>query len=119
MASMVLQPNQGSFFKAKRVFKKRGVNGFPIGPRTERRAKENRQLNKLKIKHCEVQIAPECAGHHLLTWAHSKKSRYLVTSKDWQEAARCCLPCHRVIEAMSHAEMKQLVVAAIKRRSVS
>lgn len=116
MASTILQP-QTSNFKAPRTFPKRGINGFPIGPRTERRAKENAKLRKLKISRCEVRIKGICADRVMLTWAHSRKSRFLVTDKDWQEAARCCLPCHQHIEALSHNEMRRLVVEAIMRRA--
>lgn len=104
------------FFKPARIFKRRGLNGFPIDPRTNRRAKENRKLAKLKISRCEIKIKGICVHDRLLTWAHSKKSRFLVTSKDWQEAARACLPCHQHIEAKSHLEMRKLIVAAIRKR---
>lgn len=112
-----IQTTEKAFFKEPRTFPKRGVNGFPIGPRTERRAKENQELRKLKIDRCEIRIKGICVDRIMLTWAHSKKSRFLVTSKDWQEAARSCLPCHDYLDTKcSHAEMKRLVCAAIKRR---
>ncbi len=103
------------FFKTPTPPKRRGPNGFPIGPRTERRQKENAKLNKLGIKHCEIGIQGICAKRGA-SWAHSKKSRFLTTSADWQDAARSCIPCHDKIEAMSHAEMKRVVCEAIKRR---
>lgn len=107
---------EGPFFKPPRVFSKRGVNGFPIGPRTRRRQAENRKLNRLNIRHCEIQIPNICVRNRMLTWAHSRKSRFLITSRDWQEAAKCCLPCHQYIEALPHKEMKRIVTEAIKRR---
>lgn len=116
MSTMIKPRSTVSFFKPPRVFGRRSVNGFPIGPRTERRAKENRQLAKLKITSCEIQVAGVCVRDRMLTWAHSRKSRFLLTSKDWQEAARCCLPCHQHIEALPHKEMHKLVVSAIKKR---
>lgn len=51
-----------------------------------------------------------------LTWAHSKKSRFLVTEKDWQEAARACIYCHSLIEEKKHPEMERIIKAAIARR---
>lgn len=116
MSSQIANRSTEAFFKPARQFPKRGPNGFPIGPRTERRASENRELNKLQIRHCEIQISHNCARTSMLSWAHSQKSRFLVTKADWQEAARCCIPCHQEIEAMSHAEMKRLICEAIKRR---
>lgn len=115
MASTIKQP-EGSFFKEKRVFAKRMPNGFPVGKRTELRITHNIQLHKLGIHRCEVMIGTRCTKTRFLTWAHSKKSRFLVTSKDWMEAARCCLPCHEVIEAMSHEKMAKIVRDAIARR---
>lgn len=108
----------GAFFKEQRIFPKRGPNGFPIGPRTKRRAEENAKLrsNPQIPRHCEIQIKGVCVNAIMLTWAHSKKSRFITTDKDWQEAARCCLPCHQYIEALSHKLMKKLVVAAIRKR---
>lgn len=105
-----------SFFKPPRTFPKRGVNGFPIGPRTKRRQKENRELNKLKIDRCEIRIPGICQDRYYLTWAHASKSRFLVTSDDWQRAARSCLSCHQHIEKMSHKDMRAVVVAAISQR---
>lgn len=115
-ATQVKTRQTGNFFKAPRSFCKRDVKGFPIGKRTERRAKENKELRKLKISRCEIRIRDVCVDRIMLTWAHSKKSRYLVTSKDWQEAARCCLPCHQQIEAMPHKRMMAVILNAIARR---
>lgn len=121
MASMIQPRNQESFFKPERTFAKRGANGFPIGKRTDKRAEMNRELNKLPDsvkKVCELRIKNACIGNRLLTWAHSQKSRFLTTDKDWKEAARSCLSCHRAIESMSHSEMKRLVTEAIKGRKL-
>lgn len=116
MATRISPLHTGSFFKAPRNFCKRGLNGFPIGERTERRQSENKKLGKLKIQRCEIRIQKVCTDRVMLTWAHSQKSRFLLTSQDWQEAARCCLPCHVKLEEMSHSEMKQRVVEAISKR---
>lgn len=118
MSATMIKPSTEPFFKAPRVFKKRGVNGFPIGERTERRARENAKLRKLKINHCEVRISPNCARNRLLTWCHATKSRFLVTSEDWQRAARGCLPCHDLLDSMKHSEMKRIVVEAINKRNI-
>ncbi len=116
MASQVLQSNKGSFFKPQRLFPKRGGNLFPIGPRTKRRLAENAELNKLRLDRCEIRIPGVCVDRLFLTWAHSKKSRFILTSKDWREAARACQPCHRRIEALGHRGMHAAVTEAIKRR---
>jgi hypothetical protein len=116
MASQV-KPTYEPMWKEPRQFPKRFLNGFPVGPRTQLRAKHNAKLNKLGIRHCEVRISPHCAGNRMLTWAHSKKSRFLVNDTDWMTAARCCLPCHDVLDnEMSHAQMEREVKTAIAKR---
>jgi hypothetical protein len=120
MASQIQRQTDEPFFKEPREFKKRDGHNFPVGPRTERRQKENNQLNKLptEIKnHCELKL-PGCIKTVGLSWAHSRKSRFLLTSKDWQEACRACSFCHQTAEAMSHSEMHRLITEAIKRRKI-
>jgi hypothetical protein len=113
---MVKRQSDEPFFKAPREFPKRGPGGFPIGPRTRRRAAENAQLRKtVSTKLCELKIEGVCTKTGVC-WAHSQKSRFLTTSRDWQEAARSCLPCHDHAEKLSHKEMRALIVAAIRKR---
>ncbi len=107
------------FPKPPREFKARGPGGFPIGERTRRRQRENRELAKLDIRQCEIRIPGICLRNKMLTWAHSKKSRFLVTKRDWQEAARSCLTCHQHIEAAGHTAMRAIVLAAIRARKKS
>jgi hypothetical protein len=94
--SMVKRQSDEPFFKPPREFPRRGPGGFPIGPQTKRRQKENRQLNKL----------PD-----------SVKKVCETTSADWQEAARSCLPCHtHCEEKMSHQKRAAVIRAAIAKR---
>lgn len=116
MATQIKPQSHEAFFKPARTFPKRDARNFPIGPRTERRQKENRDLNKLNIRECELKIKGICIRTIGLSWAHSKKSRFLVTKADWQEAAKSCAACHQAAEAMSHKEMHRIITAAIKRR---
>jgi hypothetical protein len=120
MASQIKQPSTEPFFKLPREFKKRGPNGFPIGPRTRERQKQNAKLNKLPDsvkKVCEIRIEGVCAGNRMLTWSHALKSRFLVTDLLWQRAARSCLPCHMYCEEkMSKKQRADTIDAAIKRR---
>lgn len=103
-------PGSEAFFKPppQPRFKK-------LGKSLTRRLKENKELNKLKINHCEIRLSG-CWGKSHLTWAHSKKVKHLVTSKDWQEAARACLYCHHEIGKKPKEEEKRIVLAAIARR---
>jgi hypothetical protein len=117
--SIIAPRSTDAFFKAPREFAKRGANGFPIGPRTEKRQAMNKELNKLPDsvkKVCELRIPGVCIGNRMLTWAHSHKSRFLCTDKLWKEAARACLACHQAVESLSHSEMKRLICEAIAGR---
>ncbi len=86
------------------------------GKRTKKRQAMNARLNKLSIHCCEVRIPGLCVARIMLTWAHALKSRFLVTDEDWERAARCCIPCHDHIEALSHDEMAKIVDDAIAKR---
>jgi hypothetical protein len=89
-----------------------------IGKRGRLRQQMNAKLAKeTQVTWCELRVSAECNGHRD-SWAHSKKSRFLVTESDWMEAAGCCLPCHMMAEALSHEAMKELVIAAINRRDL-
>ena len=104
------------FPKPPREDKQRFPNGFPVGKRTQKRQAVNHKLNRaLQIKECELKL-PGCWRIVKLTWAHSKKSRFLVTLKDWLTAARACIHCHDIVEAMPHEEMEKVINAAIAKR---
>lgn len=90
------------------------------GKRTLKRQAMNKRLKKLFIEKsypqtCELKLQG-CLGTWALTWAHSKKSRFLITDDDWMEAALACVHCHNIIEAKSHEEMFNHVTTAINRR---
>jgi hypothetical protein len=119
-----LSPGDVAFFKKPVEPKKRGPGGFPIGPRTIRRQQENAKLRK-KVGHDRCELGPvlkelfgvDVCSRHATNWAHSQKSRYLTTEKDWQEAAHSCLPCHQYVEPLGKKKMKMVVLAAIAKRS--
>lgn len=119
MSSQIARRSDDAFFKEPKTFVDRGPNGFPIGPRTRERAKQNRELNKLpgSVKRaCEIKL-PGCLHTLFLSWAHDKKSRFILTDKDWQTAARACGFCHDQLDHhMNHSEMKRLVNEAIAKR---
>lgn len=116
MASEIAKHSTAAFFKEPREFPKRFASGFPIGKRTEARMAANKDMNKAGIKHCEIRLHG-CQGRYYLSWAHSTKSRFILTDKDWRTAARACAVCHQTIEVMPHSQMKQIVLDAIARRA--
>jgi hypothetical protein len=85
------------------------------GKRSRKRQEMNAKLNGLDIQHCEIR-RPGCWGRNGLTWAHARKSRFLVTDADWLTAARACISCHNAIEALSHSEMERIITEAIAKR---
>lgn len=91
------------------------------GKRTKKRQETNRRLidhlKKLGICQCEIRIPGVCVRSIMITIAHAKKSRFLITDDDWLTAALACIPCHLAIEQMSHADMEKHVVEAIQRRT--
>lgn len=59
----------------------------------------------------------------LVTWgltpAHSMKRRFIQTEEQYREMAVACLNCHRILdEKMTHKEMKQAVLDAIRSREM-
>jgi hypothetical protein len=121
MATMIQRREEGAFFKPQRKFGERDGRGFPVGSRTTRRRTENKKLNQLPEhikRNCEIRL-PGCLGNKFLSWAHSKKSRFILTDKEWQEAARACGYCADALDhKMGHAEMKRRVTEAIKKRKL-
>lgn len=89
------------------------------GKRTKKRIAMNARLKKMAeakgIHQCEVRL-DGCLKTWALTWAHSKKSRFIVTDDEWMEAALACVHCHDKIEAMPHDQMYKIVTEAINNR---
>jgi len=114
--SMIRPRPMPVFPKPKREPVRRFANGFPVGKRTKKREAVNHKLNRtLRIKECELKL-PGCWRIVYLGWAHSKKSRFLVTRKDWEEAARACQHCHDIIEAWPHKKMEAFIKEVIAKR---
>lgn len=92
------------------------------GKRTLKRRAMNARLKKevgdrLGIKSCEIKL-DGCLMDFAMSWAHSRKSRFLVTDEDWMHAALACCYCHDKIEAMSHEAMFKKVSDAIDKRGI-
>ena len=76
-------------------------------------------MNKLGpevTKVCELRVPGVCIGNRMLQWCHKVKSRFIVTAKDWREAARGCAACHQYYENGKHKVMAAAIDAAIKSR---
>jgi hypothetical protein len=90
------------------------------GKRTLKRRAMNERLKRrsieLGIDSCEIKLEG-CLRKWALSWAHSKKSRFIVSDSDWMEAVLACPSCHAEIEGMSHEEMKRIVTETISKRN--
>lgn len=91
-----------------------------IGKRGRQRIAINRRLKAMWVREgitsCELRL-PGCVRTFVMSAAHSKKSRYLITDEDWMTAALACCACHDQIEKLSHSAMESHVLTAIARRS--
>lgn len=64
------------------------------------RVKLKQKFERLGITRCEL-----CFGTFGLSFAHSRKRRFIQTDEDWEEVALLCQPCHEKIEFSGHEAM--------------
>jgi len=76
------------------------------------RAELKKKFESMGVTRCEV-----CYGTFALSFAHSKKRRFLQTEEDWREVALLCQPCHEKIEFSGHEEMYNAIIKIIGDRS--
>lgn len=76
---------------------------------------KQRHIEQGYSQECELKLRG-CLVTWSLTWAHSKKSRFLITDDDWMTAALACVHCHDKVEEMSHEKMEAVILTAIVRR---
>lgn len=69
------------------------------------------------ITRCEFNLSPDCKRDNWLSFAHSKKRRFITTDAELRECALACTPCHNELDLrMTHAEMYDAVRNVIARR---
>jgi hypothetical protein len=95
---------------------------FAAGKRTIKRRAMNLRLKKMFLEKgyqqtCELKLEG-CLRTFALSWAHSRKSRFLTDDEKWMHACLSCCSCHDKAEAMSHDEMFKLVSGAIEKRDL-
>jgi hypothetical protein len=49
------------------------------------------------VTQCELQWK-DCFKNNFLSFAHSKKRRYITSQEELEEVLLCCLNCHRILE---------------------
>lgn len=67
---------------------------------TSARKKLKSAFMKAGIVRCEI-----CHTDAFLSFAHSKKRRFIHTNEELFDVALLCIPCHEKIEYSGHAEM--------------
>jgi hypothetical protein len=70
---------------------------------------------QVNITCCEIQL-PGCKRDSFLTFAHSRKRRYIKTQQQLEEVALACVLCHMRIEALPESEMTKIVQEIISER---
>lgn len=92
---------------------------FKKGPKVKQwdadRAKLKVAFFRAGITRCELGYTG-CMGNAFLTFAHSKKRRFVITKDDREEVALACQNCHNVIEHKSHVVMQGIVTLIILGR---
>ena len=87
-----------------------------MGKRTNKwntvRRKLMEKFQRMGITRCEL-----CSGVFGLSFAHSKKRRFIQTDEDWNEVALLCQKCHERIEFSGHEEMYKSITDIIKWRN--
>jgi hypothetical protein len=83
----------------------------------------NAKLKRLFIEQgwpqeCELKL-PGCLKNWALTWAHSRRSRYLKTEEEWMHAALTCVNCHQAVDSKPHKETFKIISDAINRRPMA
>ncbi len=86
-----------------------------LGKKSKANKKNNAELKqiftKLGIDFCEI-----CGCRFGLTWAHSRKRRFITTDEMMKHVALLCLPHHQEIERLPSLAMFQKVTEIIEKR---
>ena len=77
------------------------------------RAKLKKQFESMGITRCE-----QCSGTFALSFAHSRKRRFITTEADLMEVALLCQKCHETAEHSGHEEMFETINTIISSRAV-
>lgn len=96
---------------------KRSTKRIRPGRKTWANTKNNRELKKifdaLGIRSCE-----KCGSTFHLTWAHSRKRRFINSDEGMKEVALLCCACHEKLERLPHSEMFAEINRIIERRDL-
>lgn len=80
---------------------------------TRVRAELKKQFKEWGVTRCEI-----CAGTFALSFAHSKKRRFIYSEDDWREVALLCQSCHDRVEHSGHQKMYETIKDVIFWRTM-
>lgn len=75
-----------------------------------------RRLLKQSFATAGITRCEECGSDNFLSFAHSKKRRFITTREDLYDVALLCVPCHEKIEYRGHEYMYNEVRRICDRR---
>lgn len=67
---------------------------------------------------CELGLEGTCWIDNALSFAHSKRRRFIADEDDLREVALVCTPCHDVLDALPHEDTLAVVRDIIAKRKV-
>ena len=86
-----------------------------LSKKGKQNAKNNRELKQIFIK-LGVDWCELCGTRFGLTWAHSRKRRFIENDEMMKEVALLCLKCHTQAEMLPDYEMFSLITKIIAER---
>lgn len=64
-----------------------------------------RRILKQEFARAGIQRCEQCGTDNFLSFAHSKKRRFIQSDEDLFDVALLCIPCHEKIEYRGHEYM--------------
>jgi len=103
---------------AKRVKKKKRLKarGDKVDAWEKTRASLKERFERAGITQCELRY-DGCFRNNFLSFAHSKKRRYITNQEDLENVALLCQKCHAAIEF--RLDMTDIIRRVIASRKVS
>lgn len=79
----------------------------------------NNTRRKLKtiFEQMGITFCEKCGSDFGLSFAHSKKRRFILDQSELEEVALLCIKCHSEIEVLPHSEMYSAISNIINKRA--
>jgi len=123
MSSFNPVPKGEAFFKVEGKTGPKPKKPLKSGKRTAKRRAVVVKMKKLcasiGVASCELKMEPGCLRDWALGFAHSRKSRNIVTDAHWEECALACIKCHERIELLPEQDMGDVIRKVIANRPKS